>query len=84
MKTAITIHELRTMSAETIRAFKGAIVVKDGAEMIAILIPVRSAKETVRKILARIDAAAAKRTPEQTSALEKMLGECDSERSTWE
>jgi hypothetical protein len=76
VKTAITMRELQKMSAGTIQALPHAVPVKNGPATVAILVPIQKAsKQLVDEVLARIDAAAAKRSPEQTAALEIMLGE---------
>jgi len=76
MKTAITMRELQKMSAGAIQALPHAMPVKNGTATVALLVPIRKASpELVDKVLSRIDEAAARRSPEQTAAIEAMLGE---------
>src|SRR4051794_5312338 len=73
---AITMRELQKMSAGAIRSLPHAVPVKSGAATVALLVPIQKASpELVASVLARIDAATAKRSPEQTAALEVALGE---------
>jgi hypothetical protein len=76
VKTAITMRELQKMSARTIEALPHAVPIKNGTATVALLVPIQKAsKELVDQVLARIDAAAAKRSPKRRAALEAMLGE---------
>lgn len=76
MGEAITMRELQKMSAGAIRSLPHAVPVKSGAATVALLVPIQKASpELVASVLARIDAAAAKRSPERTAALEVALGE---------
>ena len=76
MSDAITMRELQKMSAGAIRSLPHAVPVKSGTTTVALLIPSQKAPpELVASVLARIDAAAAERSPEQTAALETALGE---------
>jgi hypothetical protein len=76
MKTAITMRELQKMSAGSIQALPHAVPIKNGSATVALLVPIQKApKEFVDRVLAKIDEEAAKRSPEQTAALELMLGE---------
>lgn len=76
MTSAITMRELQKMSAGAIQALPHPVPVKNGTATVALLVPIQKApKALVDSVMARIDAAAAGRTPEQTEALEKMLGE---------
>jgi hypothetical protein len=79
LSEAITMRELQKMSAGAIRALPHAVPVKSGATTVALLVPIQKAPpELVASVLARIDAAAAERSPEQTAALEIALGERES------
>jgi hypothetical protein len=67
------------MSAGAIRSLPHAVPVKGGATTVALLVPIqRAPPELVASVLARIDAAAAERSPEQTAALEIAVGERES------
>ena len=80
MKTAITMRELQKMSAGSIQALPHPVPIKNGVATVALLVPIQKApKAFVDRVLAAIDAEAAKRTPEQTAAVERLLGERESE-----
>jgi hypothetical protein len=80
VKTAITMRELQKMSAGSIQALPHAVPIKNGSATVALLVPIQKApKDFVDRVLAKIDAEAAKRSPEQTAALEVLLGERDAE-----
>jgi hypothetical protein len=79
MSAAITMRELQKMSARAIQALPHAVPVKNGRTTVALLVPVQKApRELVDRVLARIDAAAQARSPEETARLERLLGENDS------
>jgi hypothetical protein len=72
----ITMRELHKMSAGAIRSLPHVVPVKSGAATVPLLVPIRKASpELVASVLARIDAAAAKRSLERRAALEVALGE---------
>lgn len=64
------------MPASAIQALPHAVPVKDGETTIALLLPIRKpAKELIDEVFAEVDAAASRRTPEETAALERWLDE---------
>jgi hypothetical protein len=76
MTRAISMRDLRKLSAGAIQALPHAVPIKNGTATIGVLLPVHSAsKEYLREMLARIDAAAAQRTPEEDSAIDRLLAE---------
>ena len=76
MASEITVRELRDLSEAQIQALPHAIPIKSGDDTIGFIMPYRKpSQERVKKVLAEIDAAAAKRTAEETRALEILLGE---------
>jgi len=76
MKTAISMRELQKMSAGAIQALPHAVPIKSGGDTVALLVPIhKGSPEAFDRLMARIDALAASRTPEETAALEIMLGE---------
>jgi hypothetical protein len=80
MKTAITMRELQKMSARKIQELPRPTPIKSGTETIAFLVPLRKApKSMVDQVLAEIDAAAAKRSPEETARLAALVGETEDE-----
>jgi hypothetical protein len=74
-KTAITMRELQRISAREIQELEHPTAIKSGYDTIALLVPLRKApKSMVDKVLADIDAAAAKRSPEETARIAAALG----------
>jgi hypothetical protein len=75
-KSSISMRELQKMSAASLQALPHPLPVKTGEMTVAVLMPVRKAPdELVKQVLARIDAMAAKRSPERTRELEAILDE---------
>ena len=71
----ITMRELQKMSARKIQQLEHPTVIKSGNDTIGLLVPLRNApKSMLDKVLADIDAAAAKRSPEETARLAAALG----------
>ncbi|AWN45607.1 hypothetical protein DK419_04115 [Methylobacterium terrae] len=76
MKSAISMRELQKMSAGAIQALPHAMPIKNGTATVGILLPVhRVSPEEMRKVLADIDAAAARRTPEENAVIDRLLAE---------
>ena len=73
MKTGITMRELQKMSAGKIQALPHTMPIKNGRETVGLLVPLKKAsKQEIDAVFAKIDAAAAKRTPEETKALARI------------
>lgn len=80
MTTAITMRELQKMSAGRIQDLPHAVPIKNGAATVALLVPIHAVpRESVAALLDRIDAAAAKRSPEETARIANLLGEAGDE-----
>jgi len=76
MTRAISMRDLQKLSAGAIQALPHAVPIKNGTATVGFLLPVHSAsKEYLRDVLARIDAAAAQRTPEENAAIDRLLSE---------
>jgi hypothetical protein len=76
MTRAISMRDLQKLSAGAIQALPHAVPIKNGTATVGVLLPVHSAsKDYLREVLARIDAAAAQRTPEQNAAIDRLLSE---------
>lgn len=76
MAAPLSMDELKQMSEAQVQALPHAIEIKAGETTIAFLVPYRKpSQEQVNKVLREIDEAAAKRSAEETRALEVMLGE---------
>ncbi|HEX8665901.1 MAG TPA: hypothetical protein VF744_17950 [Beijerinckiaceae bacterium] len=76
MTRAISMRDLQKLSAGAIQALPHAVPIKNGTATVGVLLPVQSAsKEYLREVLARIDAAAAQRTPEEDTAIDRLLAE---------
>jgi hypothetical protein len=76
MSDEITLSELRELSPSAIQALPRAVPIVNGDTTIGILIPVRKPRpEVLAATFAKIDAEAARRTPEETRELEIALGE---------
>lgn len=76
MPNVITMRELQKMSAGAIAALPHSVPIKSGNDTVAVLVPIhRASPEFVASVLARIDAAAAARTPEQNALIEEVLGD---------
>ncbi|MGX7708112.1 hypothetical protein [Methylobacterium sp. Gmos1] len=76
MKSAISMRELQKMSAGAIQALPHAVPIKNGTQTVGILLPLhRVSPDYMRKVLADIDAAAARRTPEENAVIDRLLAE---------
>jgi hypothetical protein len=76
MPNVITMRELQKMSAGAIGALPHATPIKSGNDTVAVLVPMhRVSPEFLADVLARIDAAAAARTPEQNALIDEILGD---------
>ncbi|SEO95367.1 hypothetical protein SAMN04487843_105170 [Methylobacterium sp. ap11] len=76
MKSAISMRELQKMSAGAIQALPHPVPIKNGTATVGVLLPIHSVSpETMRKVLADIDAAATRRTPEENAAIDRLLAE---------
>ena len=77
MTRAISMRELQKISAGAIQALPHAVPIKNGTTTVGVLLPVRSAasNEYLRKVLADIEAAAARYTPEENKAIDDLLAE---------
>jgi hypothetical protein len=76
MTRAISMRDLQKLSAGAIQALPHAVPIKNGAATVGVLLPVHSAsKDYLRKVLARIDAAAAQRMPEENAAIDRLLSD---------
>lgn len=80
MTTAITMRELQKMSAGRIQELPHAVPVKNGAATVALLVPIHAVpREAVADLFSRIDAAASRRSPEETARIAALLGEAGDE-----
>ncbi|GJD60322.1 hypothetical protein CS379_29845 [Methylobacterium frigidaeris] len=76
MRSAISMRELQRMSAGAIQILPHAMPIKNGTATVGILLPIRIVSpEYMRKVLADSDAAAARRTPEENAAIDRLLAE---------
>lgn len=81
MTRAISMRELQKLSARAIQALPHAVPIKSGTTTVAMLTPVRKPlckpglSDAMRKALADIDEAAARRTPEENKAIDELLAE---------
>jgi hypothetical protein len=76
MSRSISIEELHEISAEAIQALPRAVPIKNDGATVGVLMPLpRVSTEYMRKVLADIDAAAARRTPEENAAIDRLLAE---------
>lgn len=76
MKSAVSMRALQKMSAGAIQALPHAVPIKNGTATVGILLPIHSVPaEYMRKVLADIDAAAARRTPDENAAIDRLLAE---------
>jgi hypothetical protein len=76
MSETITLSELREMSASAIQALPRATHILNGDDTVGILIPVRKPSPAeAAAAFAKVDAAAARRTPEEKKELEVLLGD---------
>lgn len=72
----ISMQDLQKLSAGAIKALPHAVPVKDGADTIAVLLPINNSRqEYLKTVFAQIDAAVAKYTPEEKAAIERLLAE---------
>ena len=73
---SISMRDLQKLSAGAIQALPHAVPIKNGKATVGVLLPVQSAsKEYLLKVLADIEAAAAKYTPEENAAIDRLLAE---------
>lgn len=74
---AISMRDLRKMSAGAIQALPHAVPIKNGATTVGVLLPVRTpeSQNHLRKVLDDIEADAASRSPEQNRAIDELLAE---------
>ncbi len=78
MRNIITMRELQKMSAGAISAMPHALPIKSGNDTVAVLVPMhRASPEFLASVLARIDAAAAARTPEQNALVDEIVDEAE-------
>jgi hypothetical protein len=76
MTRTISMRDLQKLSAGAIQALPHAVPIKNGTATVGVLVPVHSlSKDYLREVLARIDEAAAKHTPEENAAIERLLAE---------
>ena len=76
MTRAISMRDLQKLSAGAIQALPHAVPIKNGVATVGVLLPVHSAsKEYLRKVLDDIDAAAARRSPQESEAVDRLLAE---------
>jgi hypothetical protein len=76
MSDGISVSELHELSASAIQALPRAMPIMSGDTVVGLLVPVRRpSPEAMSALFAEIDAAAARRTPEQNRELEVALGE---------
>ena len=76
MTPAISIEDLQKLSADAMQGLPHAVLIKNGTATVGILLPVHSAsKDYLHEVLARIDAAAAQRTPEENAVIDRLLSE---------
>jgi hypothetical protein len=69
-------RELQKISAKTLQTLPHTVPIKSGSETVALLVPIRRVSpEQVASVLARIDAAAAARSPEQNILIDELLAE---------
>ena len=73
---AISMRDLQKLSAGAIQALPHAVPIKNGTATVGVLLPIHSAsKDYLSEVLARIDAAAARQTPEERAAINKLLAD---------
>ena len=73
---AITMRDLQKMSAGSIAALPHAVPIKSGSATVALLVPIQKASpKLVARVMAKIDAAAQSRSPEETACLAALVGE---------
>jgi hypothetical protein len=76
MIRAISMRDLQKLSAGAIRALPHAVPIKNGTATVGVLLPVSGGSgDYLRKVLAEIDAAVARETPEETRAIDALLAE---------
>lgn len=76
MTRIITVAELKEMSAEAIQALPYSVPIKDGELTVGVLTPVHGLTvEQMEEVFAEADAVAARRTPEEQAAVERLLAE---------
>lgn len=76
MMRAISVQDLQKLSANAIQGLPNAVPIKNGMVTVGVLLPVRGAsKDDLHEVLARIDAAAAQRTPEENAVIDRLLSE---------
>ncbi|KMO41117.1 hypothetical protein VQ02_06315 [Methylobacterium variabile] len=74
MASRIDLDDLPNLTPEAILAWPRAVPIKDDAQTIALLLPVRRVSpEYMRKVLADIEAAAARRTAEEDALIDRLL-----------
>lgn len=77
MTRAISMRELQKISAGAIQALPHAVPIKNGTTTVGVLLPVRSPASSayLRKVMEDIEAAAARRSPEENEAIDRLLAE---------
>ncbi len=69
-------RDLKRLSAGVIQALPHAVPIKDGTATVGVLSPIHTlSREYPSKVLADIEAAAARRSSEQEAAVDQLLAE---------
>ena len=80
MTHALSMRDLQKLSAGAIQALPHAVPIKNGTATVGVLLPIHSVSQAyLRDVLARIDAAAGACTPEENTAIDRLLAERGSE-----
>lgn len=76
MTSAISMRDLQRLSAGAIQALPHAVPIKNGTATVGVLLPVHTlSREYLSTVLADIEAAAERRSPEQEAAIDRLLAE---------
>ncbi|MFH6785045.1 MULTISPECIES: hypothetical protein [Methylobacterium] len=76
MKSAISMRALQKMSAGAIQALPHPAPIENGTATVGVLLPIHSGpEEYMQKVPADIRAAAAKHSPEEEAAIDRLRAE---------
>jgi hypothetical protein len=71
--SAISVHDLQRLSASAIQALPHAVPIKNGTATVGVLLPAHTlSRKYLCKVLADIEAAAARRSPEQEKVIDQL------------
>ena len=74
MTSAISMRNLQKLSASAIQALPHAVPIKNGTATVGVLVPMHTlSRRYLTKVLADIEAAAERRSPEQEAAIDELF-----------